>query len=94
VAVAWPSQPGTATALAHPVGVVVRLGRNHCVEWEAGAMAQLLRCVGGCGQPGLWRERLEGSCSRPGPWRGVARPAGARLTAAAIGRWQNQVQKC
>jgi hypothetical protein len=72
MAVAWRGRPGTTTALAHPAGAVVRLGRSRCVEWEAGAMAWPLRCMGGCGQPGSWH--------------GVARPAGAQPTAAAIGR--------
>jgi hypothetical protein len=43
VAVSWRGRPGTATALAHLAG-----GHNRCVEWEAGAMARLLHCVGGC----------------------------------------------
>jgi hypothetical protein len=34
-------------------------------------MAQLLRCVGGCGQLWSWHGRLKGGRGRLGPWRGT-----------------------
>jgi hypothetical protein len=81
-----------ATALAHPAGAlrgqgatVASSGRlgpwcDRCIAWEVAASQG--RGAGG------WRAVAADQ------GRGVARPTGARPTTAAIGRWQNQVQKC